>query len=410
MTTLRVDQLQKWYRKRLSNRSKEFKKKAEKSYNVVERTLKDIKDLSRDLKEAGEDEPDSMGIATRFALKIEDITSDFYVDTEVTHQSMEDLQEEIRAFIQELWGAGARWIRRMDKRHKTTIKQIDSAMKELMNEMNRIQKLLFEFSWLKDLERIGTRIQTLQDMGHSEELFEEQIRQTRMKIDTAKVDFESAKTAYDTFSETSDVAGLLTLDEEAERLAGVLRMKMNPLKKQVKKFLQHDTGVRVGAAGQRALIDYFEDPYTAIVEEPVGHPGLLEGLKGLKEAIETRKLSLKDRLGRRAIEEVNAIRSGSLQELQQKAKELEEKRRKYAGSDVYAESDRLKGELEEAQKNLDYHRSDMLRIRDDIERELDRVKDHKDRIESEILDSFEEKVILELEISLEPLLEKCIVE
>ncbi|MFQ5832319.1 MAG: hypothetical protein ACE5H4_06440 [Candidatus Thorarchaeota archaeon] len=410
MTTLTVDQLQKWYRKRLSNRSKEFKKKAERSYKVVERTLKDIKDLSRNLRETGEDEPDSMGIATRFAMKVEDITADFYVDKEVTHQSMEDLQEEIRAFIQELWGAGARWIRRMDKRHKTTIKQIDSAMKELMNEMNRIQKLLFEFNWLKDLERIGTRIQTLQDLGHSEELFEDQIRQTRMKIDTAKVDFDSAKTAYNTFAETSDVAGLLTLDEEADRLAGVLRMKMNPLKKQVKKFLQRDTGVRVGAAGQRALLDYFEDPYTAIVEEPDGHPGLLEGLGGLREAIETGKLSLKDRLGRRAIEEVNAISSGSLQELQQKAKELEEKRRKYAGSDVYAESDRLQGELEEAQKNLDYHRSDMLRIRDDIERELARVRDHKDRIESEILESFEEKVTLELEISLEPLLEKCIVD
>ncbi len=410
MTTLTVDQLQKWYRKRLSNRSKEFKKKAERSYKVVERTLKDIKDLSRDLKEAGEDEPDSMGIATRFAIKVEDITADFYVDTEVTHQSMEDLQEEIRAFIQELWGAGARWIGRMDKRHKTTIKQIDSAMKELMNEMNRIQKLLFEFSWLKDLERIGSRIQTFQDMGHSEELFEDQIRLTRMKIDTANVDFETAKTTYDTFAETSDVAGLLTLDEEADRLAGVLRMKMNPLKKQVKKFLQRDTGVRVGAAGQRALIDYFEDPYTAIVEEPDGHPGLLEGLEGLKEAIETGKLSLKDRLGRRAIEEVNAIGNGSLQELQQKAKELEEKRRKFAGSDVYAESDRLKNELEEARKNLEYHRNDMLRIRDDIERELARVKDHKDRVESEILESFEEKVSLELEISLEPLLKMCVVD
>ncbi|MHA2380033.1 MAG: hypothetical protein ACXADS_12235 [Candidatus Thorarchaeota archaeon] len=410
MTTLTIEQLQKWYRKRLSKESKEFKKKAEKSYKVVERTLKDIRDLSKDLKETEDDEPDSIGIATRFAMKVEEITEDFYVEKEISHGSTEALQEETRAFIQELWGAGSRWIKRMDKKHKRTIKQIDVAMKELMNEMNRVQKLLYEFGWLKDLERIGGRIQTLKDLGHSEELFEEQIRQTRMKIETAAAEYASAKKAYETFTETSDVAGLLNLDEEAERLAGMLRMKMNPLKKQVKRFLQRDTGVRVGAAGQRALVDYFEDPYTAIVDEPVDYPGLLEGLAGLKEAIETRKLSLKDRLGRRAIEEVNSISSGSLRSLQEKAKEVEDKRRSYAGSEVYAENARLQSSLEEAEKNLEYHRNDMLRVRDDISREVFRVQEHKERIESEILESFEEKVILQLEIALEPLLEKCVVD
>ncbi|MHA2600657.1 MAG: hypothetical protein AM324_000820 [Candidatus Thorarchaeota archaeon SMTZ1-83] len=410
MTTLTIDQLEKWYRKRLSKQSKEFTKKAEKSYKVVERTLKDIRELSRDLKGTDDDEPESIGIATRFAMKVEEVTEDFYVDKEITHGSTEALQDEIRSFIQELWGAGARWIRRMDKKHKRTIKQIDVAMKELMNEMNRLQKLLFEFSWLKDLERIGGRIQTLKDLGYSEELFEEQIRQTRMKIETARNEYESAKKAHDTFTETSDVAGLLTLDEEADHLAGLLRMKMNPLKKQVKKFLQKDTGVRVGAAGQKALLDYFEDSYRAIVEEPDDYPGLLEGLNGLKEAIQTGKLSLKDRLGRRAIEEVEQISSGSLRELQQKAKEVEEKRLAYAGSDVYAESARLQNNLEEAEKNLEYHRSDMLRIRDDISRELSRIEEHKERIESEILESFEEKVTLQLEIRLEPLLKKCVVD
>ncbi|MFX1415592.1 MAG: hypothetical protein ACFFC0_02220 [Promethearchaeota archaeon] len=410
MTTLTIDQLQKWYLKRLSKQSKEFNKKADKSYKVVERTLRDIRDLSKDLKETDDDEPDSMGIATRFAMKVEEITEDFYVDKEISHGSTEALQDEIKAFIQELWGAGARWIRRMDKRHKRTIKQIDVAMKELMNEMNKLQKLLYEYSWLKDLERIGSRIQTLKDLGYSEELFEEQIRQTRMKIQTAAAEYNSAKNAYDTFVETSDVAGLLNLDEEADHLAGLLRMKMNPLKKQVKKFLQRDTGVRVGAAGQKALVDYFEDPYRAIVEEPDYYPGLLEGLNGLKEAIQTGKLSLKDRLGRRAIEEVESISNGSLRELQQKAKEVEEKRLSYAGSDVYAESARLQNDLEEAEKNLEYHRNDMLRIRDDISREVSRVEEHKERIESEILESFDERVTLQLEIKLEPLLEKCVVD
>ncbi|MFX0053790.1 MAG: hypothetical protein ACFFAD_02560 [Candidatus Hermodarchaeota archaeon] len=407
MTTLTIEQLQKWYRNRLSKMSKDFTKKAEKSYRIVERALKDIQVMSRNLKEPGEDDdPDSIGIATRFAMKVEDITNDFYVGKEITYESTESLQEGIRSFIQELWGAGARWIRRMDKKHKSTIKQLDVSMKELMSEMNKIQKLLYEFSWLKDLERIGGRIQTLQDLGFSKEVYEEQIRTTRAKIETALTEYESAKKKYEEFTETSNVADLLNIDSEADHIASLLRMKLNPLKKQVKKFFQHDTGVRVGATGQKALNEYFENPYDAIVEEPIGYPGLLEGLAGLRQAIENGKLPMKDRLARRAIEEVQAISSGSLGELQEKAKELEEKRHAFADSDIYAKSAKLQEELNEAERNLEYHRSDMLRIRDDITREIDRAKDFKVRIESEILESFDEKVKLQMEISLEPLLEK----
>lgn len=411
MTTLNVEQLQKWYKKRLANESKDFTKKAEKSYRVVERALKDIQELSRSLKDPGEDEePDQVGIATRFAMKIEDITNDFYVGKEITHESTEGLLDEIRSFIQELWGAGARWIKRMDKKHKSTIKQLDVNMKELMAEMNKIQKLLYEFSWLKDLERIGGRIQTLQDLGFSKEVYEEQIRTTRSKIETAKQEFKEAKKTYEDFKESSNVAELLNLDEEADHVAGLLRMKLNPIKKQVKKFFQHDTGVRVGAAGQKALNEYFEDPYTAIVEENDGYPGLLEGLSGLKEAIKTGKLPLKDRLARRAIEEIDTISGGSLQKLQQQAKGIEDRRHKFAGSDLYVKNEKLQENLNEAGKNLEYHKNDLLRIRDDIEREVARAKDFKERIESEILDSFKEKVKLELEISLEPLLGLCVVD
>jgi len=410
MTTLTVEQLEKWYRKQLSKRSKEFRKKAERSYKIVERSLKDIQELSKNLKDTTEDENgEQIGIASRFAMKIDDIANDFYVEKEITYESTEGLQQEIQRFIQELWGAGARWIKRMDKKHKSTIKQLDEHMKELMSELKRLAKLLYEFSWLKDLERIGGRITTLKELSFSKEIFDEQIRQTRLKIATAQSEYNAAKTAYDEFTEKSNVAELLNLDEEAEHTAGLLRMKLNPLKKQVKKFLQHDTGVRVSPAGQKALTEYFEDPFTAIAVEPEGYPGLIEGLGGLKTAISQGKLPLKDRLARRAIEEVESIEGGSLLDLQKKAKDIEQKRESFAGSDVYAQSTKLELKLEEAHKNLEYHKSDLLRIRDDIVREVDRAQDFKDRIESEILESFEEKVILKLEVSLEPLLEKCVV-
>ncbi len=408
MTSLTVEQLQKWYRKQLKNNSSEFLKQAEKSYKVVEGALQDVEELAKIFEEEEIDETD--GIASRFALKVKEIVDDFYVDKEITYEGTEKMQGEIQRFIQELWGAGARWIRRLDKRHKTTIKALDVDMKELSKEMKKIGKLLYDYSWVKDLERIGGRIDTLHDLTFSKEIFEEQIQTVRSKIDTAKKEYTESKKAYDDFTETSNVAELLSLDEQAEHVSSLLKMKMNPLKKQVKKFLQRDTGVRVGPAGQKALIDYFEDPYTAIAEENEGSPGLLEGLLGLQKAIETNKLSLKDRLARRAIEEITEIENGGLQDFQNQAKEIEAKRHTYAGSDVYRKSAELEANLSEAKKNLEYHKNDLLRIRDDLQRQIAKVEEFKVRIEAEILEAFTEKVTIKLEVSLEPLVALCTIE
>ncbi len=410
MTTLNVDQLDKWYRKRLATQSKDFIKRAEKSYKNVKQTLKDVGTIAGDLEDSAKDDSETIGIASRFAMKLDSIVKDFDVESDITYESTEAMQEEIQRFIQELWGAGARWIRRMDKRHKNTIKMLDTYMKELAKEMKVLSKLLYEFSWVKDLERIGGRIQTLSELTYSAEGFEEQIRQIQLKITTAKKEHSAAEQAYDEFTDTSNVAELLSLDEESEHIGALLRMKLNPLKKQVKKFMQRDTGVRISPSGQRALAEYFEDPLTAIIAEPEGTPGLIEGLDGLQKALDTGKLKLKDRLARRASEEIEAIKNGSISDLQLQAKGLDEKRRTFAGSDVYKKSAILTERLNEASKNLEYHSNDLLKVGDDIKKQIDRVEEFRTRIESEILESFEEKITIKIdELGLEPLLERCVV-
>ncbi|MHA2360939.1 MAG: hypothetical protein ACXAB6_03310, partial [Candidatus Thorarchaeota archaeon] len=68
MTTLTVEQLEKWYRKRLSGKSKDFVKQAEKSYKIVDRALRDVEVLSQDfIDESMEDDAESSGTSSRFA-------------------------------------------------------------------------------------------------------------------------------------------------------------------------------------------------------------------------------------------------------------------------------------------------------------------------------------------------------
>lgn len=409
MRTLSIPELEKWYRKKLSEKSKEFRKQAEKSYKIVESALRDIKSVGAELKDAAkETDAEAEGTATRFANKIDEIVADFDVKKEITYESTEAMQGEIQFFIQEIWGAGARWIRRMDKKYKDTIKQLDRYMKELANEMKKISKLLYEYSWLKDLERIGGRISTMQEITYGTEAYEEQIRTIRMKIDQAQSEYDQRKREFDSFRKESNVSELLNLDDESEHIAGLLRMKLNTLRKTVKKFSQTDTGVRIGPSGQKALTDYFEDPFAAIVQEQDGYPALVEGLEGLEKALENGSLRLKDRLARRSIEEIEVIKKGALSELQSKAKAIEEKRTKYAGSDVYTKNKNLENALEEAKKNLEYHKNDLLRVGDDIKREIEKFEDFKSRVESEVNSAFDETVAIEVEkLRLIPLLEKC---
>lgn len=408
MKELRLDELDEWYREQLAEKSSDFREEAKKSYESVDRTLKDMEQLAEELLDESEDDDDeSTAIATRFARKINEVVADFDVDEEITHESTEEMQEEIRHLIEDIWGAGARWIKRMDTRYKGIIKQLDRMMKELSVEVKKIGKLLYEYKWVGAVERIGDRIDTLRDLSHSREKFEKEIRLKRSKIKTAAEEYEEAKQEFKKFKESSNVADLLTLDDDADHLASVLRMQLNTLKKPVKKFLQHDTGVRVPPQGQKALNDYFEDPYEAIVSDPDGYPHLISGLKGLKEAVDKEAFPLKDRLMRRAVEEAEKIEEGALLEFQEEAKEIERKRREYADSDVYSRRDELKENVEEAKKNLEYHKNDLLRVRDDIIKQLKKVKLYKIRIEKDLQKAFGEEIEIKVGTTLEPLLKLC---
>lgn len=411
MTELTLAQLELWYNRELEKKSQDFRKKAEKSYRNVDRALKDVQAVATELREASAEDEDqeSVGIAVRFALKIDSVVEDFDVSQEISYESTEQMMEEIQHFIQELWGAGARWIRRMDKKHKGTIKQLDDYMKELSKELKIIGKLLYEYSWVQDLERTAERIQTLRELTFSKDILEEDIRQTKMKIKQAEEDYLAAKRELEKFKSESNVSEVLSLDEESEHIGSVLRMKLNTLKKPIKKFLQHDTGVRVSPSGQKALTDYFNDPFEAIVEEPDGCPGLLEGLEAMETAIERDAFPLKDRLARRAIEEIELIKKGELQEYQDKAKEIDRKRKEYAGSEIYRKTEELEGMVREAEKNVQYHNNDLLRIRDDIKKQLEKAEDFKKRIEAEIAKNLGKKVTIDLGVTLEPLLKECVI-
>ena len=74
MTVLTISKLDKWYRKRLQKESSEFIKKAEKSYKIVERALRDVDLMAKEIQSSGEEEDaDSVGTTTRFAMKIREI-------------------------------------------------------------------------------------------------------------------------------------------------------------------------------------------------------------------------------------------------------------------------------------------------------------------------------------------------
>jgi hypothetical protein len=397
MIMLTIDQFDKWYCKRLMERSKDFVGYAKKSRRNVKHIFEDIKKVASDLENSARNDFETIRIASRFAIKLDDIVKNFSVAQDITYESTEAMQGNIQSFIHELWDAGSHWIRKMNKKYKNMIKLLDSNMKDLVKEKKVLNKLLYKFSWIKDLERVGDRIRTLSDLIYSAERFEKQIYQTQLKIDAAENEYLLSTQTYNEFTKTSNVAELLSLNEDLKHIASLLRMKLNPLKKQVKKFMQCDNCVKVSPFGQKALIKYFEDPLAAIIAEPDGTPGLIEGLEGLQRSLDTGRLKLKNRLTRRASEEIKVIKNGSMTNFQQQAKELDKKRQTFVGSDIYKKSAVLTERLNESLKNLEYHKNDLLKIEDDIRRQISRIEEFKTRIEFEILKLFEEKITIKID-------------
>ncbi len=391
---IKISELDKWYSKKISKKTKNFRNDGKKIVSSIKKLLPDIIDVAERL--GGSEEAAELdGIAYRYGEKIKELVNSLAIPDEITYTAIERLEKSIRSFFVEITDWGRRWIPRLDKKYKPIIRDLDHLLKLLQGDYQKLLKFMQTYSWVKDLERIKDHIENMYSLIDKISFYEEQIEMAKSKSETAKLEFDKAEKELAQFMESAKAAELLSIDAEIKSLESEIKMKLSPLKKAFKKYQkaidEHTATVYPG--GAKAISSYSEDPLNAIYEDDDGYPSLKAALRGLVDTINAGNLSLKDRLQRRAIEESEKILNGSLLKIQKKAKQLlSQKNEILTNSDVYSKLKLLEDNLEEAKRNLEYHQNVLLKAEDDLKNHHEKIREYKSKIESEIYEMIEESV------------------
>ncbi len=391
---IKISELDKWYSKKISKKTKNFRNDGKKIVSSIKKLLSDIIDVAERL--GGSEEAAELdGIAYRYGEKIKELVNSLAIPDEITYTAIERLEKSIRSFFVEITDWGRRWIPRLDKKYKPIIRDLDHLLKLLQGDYQKLLKFMQTYSWVKDLERVKDHIENMYSLIDKIRFYEEQIEMAKSKFETAKLEFDKAEKELAQFMESAKAAELLSIDAEIKSLESEIKMKLSPLKKAFKKYQkaidEHTATVYPG--GAKAISSYSEDPLNAIYEDDDGYPSLKAALRGLVDTINAGNLSLKDRLQRRAIEESEKILNGSLLKIQKKAKELlSQKNQILTNSDVYSKLKLLEDNLEEAKRNLEYHQNVLLKAEDDLKSHHEKIREYKSKIESEIYEMIEESV------------------
>ncbi len=391
---IKISELEKWYSKKISKKTKSFRNDGKKIVNSIKKLLPDIIEVAERLS-GPEETAELEGIAYRYGEKIKELVDSIEIPEEITYSGIENLEKSIRSFFVEITDWGRRWIPRLDKKYKPIIRDLDHLLKILQSDYQKLLKFMQAYSWVKDLERVKDHIENMYSLIDKISFYEEEIKMAESKSKTAKIELEKAQTELEKFMESTKAAELLSIDADIKSLESELKMKLSPLKKAFKKYQkamdEHTATVYPG--GAKAISSYSEDPLNAIYEDDDGYPSLKAALRGLIETINAGNLSLKDRLQRRAIEESEKIINGSLLKIQKKAKELiSRKNELLQNSNVYTRLKELEDALEEAKRNLEYHQNVLLKSQDDLKKHHEKIHEYKLKIESEIQERIEESV------------------
>jgi chromosome segregation ATPase len=178
------------------------------------------------------------------------------------------------------------------------------------------------------------------------------------------------------------------MKEERERMENELREEFSSVKRPLKKYehiLRNDRSI------QREKRISFEkimhSPVKAILSEG-GESVLKEMISRVEEAIESRKISLKESEEKKFTEFSESVREGRISELRKKHAELggriEESEREKEKENVSDEREKIKREIEHLENEIS-----------EYWRNLDNIKKGKDSVKKEILEEKEnlEKMI-----------------
>jgi hypothetical protein len=223
---------------------------------------------------------------------------------------------------------------------------------------------------LRRLEEVRSRVEKLEELQDSFQKQLDERNQTINEIDKLAPQISETERALESLAANPRIAELKKIDSRlkelrAELLASGFRRLGRPLRK-----LEAMAGrgeFPVAPEVREKLSDYLKRPFTAFVREEEGYPSLKSILRSLEQAVERKKLLLKQREERKVLERIDSVvEKNMLDRIHRDAKALVAERSRYLHDPECLELVRAYRQKRQDLKNLHLryaelkHRSDLV--------------------------------------------------
>jgi len=272
---------------------------------------------------------------------------------------------------------------------KMTLKELESYIskeyiktKTLEDTFQLIEKLTVLEKQTKDLEEKKTKV------GADKSLIQKQIDEVQLRMDDMK-----------------NTGGITQLNQTGDEIARMLEEVKHSLQHLQKPFIKlqslatHGSGSGLTPEELNKLAQYLENPFEALSTEKEGYPLLRQILVKLNRFLSEDKLKLKPEKARKAQQVVIGILdNNSLDSLYQKCREVATRKARLSTSAEVAAAERELSKLNEHKELLKRNKGviegEELAISRNYTETLERIRNHKDEIQKNVLAFLNRKVVV----------------
>jgi hypothetical protein len=343
-STVRLDELEPWLKDALRVQIANADKAIEKARSDIEAQISSLKEVTVDLIAKSEKDSEekrnnramykAARAVTRMCLELQDLLAGNAPRDPHSYEGLKQLSDTTSKLSSNAARVRDRWIGHIRPYYILDTMSLNASIEKLRRLGEQTWDLFSkDGGLLRHLEEMHVRVEKIQDLENS--LQKQIVECKRITDEASSLNPQISDTRCQVASLAGDpkIADLRKIDNRLRELRGeVLALGFRRLGRPLRKLeAMAGRGEYPMAPEVRGkLSEYLKRPFTTFIHETDGYPSLKSVLKEMRQAVERKKLLLKQREERKVLERIdNVADKNSLDNTHHEATRLLSERRKY---------------------------------------------------------------------------------
>jgi hypothetical protein len=343
-STVRLVELEPWLKDALRVQIANADKAIEKARSDIEAQISSLKEVTADLIAKSEKDSEekrnnramykAARAVTRMCLELQDLLAGNAPGDPHSYEGLKQLSETTSKLSSNAARVRDRWIGHIRPYYILDTMSLNASIEKLRRLGEQTWDLFSkDGGLLRHLEEMHVRVGKIQDLENS---LQKQIAECKRITDEASSlnpQISDTRRQVESLAGDPKIADLRRIDNRLRELRGeVLALGFRRLGRPLRK-LEAMAGrgeYPMAPEVREKLSEYLKRPFTTFIHEADGYPSLKSVLKDMRQAVERKKLLLKQREERKVLERIhNVADKNSLDKIHREATRLLDERRKY---------------------------------------------------------------------------------